>query len=201
MMSEDSELETATRNPSIRIAKLEAARRQLDTAIELWFDDKDEISIHTLAFAAYEIIDVVSRKRNRTKELIFDSLMIRDEYRQDWYRLIRKPATFFKHADRDLDGVIDFYPRLSELFLMYSILGLSLCSEKPNALETAFLVWYGIQHPGFFTQKGREIYQIDSMPVGELEAVKSQPKLQFLSGFLIGYEATHKAIAAGSSSA
>ena len=44
---------------SIVIAKLDAAKRQLQTAIALFFDDGDPISIHTLACAAYDVIDDV----------------------------------------------------------------------------------------------------------------------------------------------
>jgi len=48
----------------IMISKLDAARRQLATAITLWFEDRDPVSIHTLVFAAYEIIHAVSKQRN-----------------------------------------------------------------------------------------------------------------------------------------
>jgi hypothetical protein len=33
----------------IKISKLEAARRQLDTAIRLYFMESDSVSVHTLA--------------------------------------------------------------------------------------------------------------------------------------------------------
>lgn len=33
----------------LRLGKLEAARRQLETAIRLYFEHGDEVSIHTLA--------------------------------------------------------------------------------------------------------------------------------------------------------
>jgi hypothetical protein len=47
---------------TIKISKLDAARRQLDTAIELWFHDGDPISIHTLTSAAFEIIQDLNKK-------------------------------------------------------------------------------------------------------------------------------------------
>ena len=46
----------------IRVSKLDAARRQLDCAIELWFAGKDEVSIHTLAAAAHQIISDINKK-------------------------------------------------------------------------------------------------------------------------------------------
>ena len=49
----------------LRISKIEAARRQLDSAIELWFLDKDEVSVHTLAAAAYQLV----RQRNDQRRI------------------------------------------------------------------------------------------------------------------------------------
>ena len=68
-----------TDRTKITVTKLDAARRQLRTAIRLWFNDGDLVAIHTLAFAAYEIIHVVSKKRNR----------IKNEYRSAWNKKIK----------------------------------------------------------------------------------------------------------------
>jgi hypothetical protein len=45
----------------IVVTKLDAARRQLRTAIHLWFNDGDPVSIHALAFAAYELSTLSAR--------------------------------------------------------------------------------------------------------------------------------------------
>jgi hypothetical protein len=72
---------TPEQTKGLRIGKLDAARRQLETAIILWFTDGDPVAIHTLAFAAYEIIHVVSKKRDpNRRDLLFDPLVIKDEY-------------------------------------------------------------------------------------------------------------------------
>jgi hypothetical protein len=39
------------------VSELDAARRQLRTAIELFFEDRDPVSVHTLIHAAKGIID------------------------------------------------------------------------------------------------------------------------------------------------
>ena len=121
------------------IAKLESARRQLDTAIRLWFEEGDPVSIHTLACAAYEIIHVISKKRNRARDLLFDSLIIKDEYRREANAVLKKPANFFKHARNDADASIEFHPTISELFILFSILGLELSGEQKTDAERAFL--------------------------------------------------------------
>jgi hypothetical protein len=48
----------------LRIGKLDAARRQLQTAIALWFDERDPVAIHTLSVAAYEIVHTISKQRD-----------------------------------------------------------------------------------------------------------------------------------------
>src|SRR5260221_11225206 len=72
----------------ILITKLEAARRQLATAIELWFLDGDPISIHTLAFAAHEVVHVIFRKNGGT-DLLFHSRRIKDEIRGKFNKLLK----------------------------------------------------------------------------------------------------------------
>ena len=53
------------------ITKLEAAKRQLDCALELFFDEKDAVPIHTLACAAHQVIYDINRDQNGP-ELLFD---------------------------------------------------------------------------------------------------------------------------------
>jgi hypothetical protein len=108
---------------AIRIGKLDAARRQLGTAITLWFNDGDPVSVHALAYAAYEVVHAISKKRDpNRRDLIFDSALVKDEYRREFNAVIRKHANFFKHADKDGDSVIEFNPALSELFILFAFL-------------------------------------------------------------------------------
>lgn len=50
------------RIPIVTVKKLEA-KRQLHTAITLWFADKDQVSVHTLACAAYQIVHDINRNK------------------------------------------------------------------------------------------------------------------------------------------
>ena len=57
--------QTIPRQATIFINKLEAARRQLDTAIRMTFANEDALAIHTLAAAAHGIVRDILRKRGR----------------------------------------------------------------------------------------------------------------------------------------
>jgi hypothetical protein len=103
----------------IKVSKIDAARRQLQTAIKLWFSAGDPVATHTLAFASYEILHAVSKKRDATRPpLIFDSPLIPEKYRSEVNIAFKKHAYFFKHGDRDPEAVIEFHPRMSEGFIL-----------------------------------------------------------------------------------
>jgi hypothetical protein len=46
----------------IKISKLEAARRQVETAIRIYFANGDPVSIHTLAAASLQILVDLDKK-------------------------------------------------------------------------------------------------------------------------------------------
>jgi len=49
-----------THAPSLKLSKLDAARRQLETAVALCFQEGDPVSIHSFACAAHEIVETLN---------------------------------------------------------------------------------------------------------------------------------------------
>lgn len=175
---------TASASNTLLIGKLDAARRQLDTAITLWFDDGDPVAIHTLACAAYEIIHALSKKRNPARrELLFDTTKIKVKDHAQLNIMLKHPANFFKHANNDGDSVIEFNPMLSEFFLMFSILGIRECGEKGSNIQMAWMWWFHIQKPHLLTDLGRK-FLTDSVPIDTIEAARQMSKGEFFQDFL-----------------
>jgi hypothetical protein len=172
--------------PKLVVSKLEAARRQLNTAIHLWFFNGDVISIHTLAYAAYEVIHVVSKKRKRPRTLLFDDRANEGEESKAWALFLKKSANFFKHAKEDTEATIEFTPALNELFLLYSLIGLQTAGELLNGEEKAFMYWLCFNKPALLTELGRQRF-IDSIPIEELENIRSLPKPLFLQKIIEGH--------------
>ena len=85
--------------------------------------DKDDVSIHTLAAAAHQIIHDINQQKCG-EELLFDSAVIKDEYRDEFISLVKTPMNFFKHADRDAEEILEFPPISSIMLMMFSIMGL-----------------------------------------------------------------------------
>jgi hypothetical protein len=143
-----------TNQPSVTISKVDAAHRQLRTAITLWFTESDPVSTHALVFAAYEVLHTVSKKRTPSRrDLLFDSDRIKDEYRSDFNKLIKKHAYFFKHADREPEGIIEFNPNVNEMFIFFCYCCPLLLqhSRKPRRISVSLVasdcssqVQYGI---------------------------------------------------------
>jgi hypothetical protein len=164
----------------LKISKLDAARRQLRTAITLWFNDGDPVAIHALAFASYEILHVVSEKRNPNRmKLVFDSDFIPKEFRKEANIAIRKSANFFKHGDRDPEAILEFNPEMSKCFILFAIQALQLCGESIGDEEIAFLLWIHIHDRELVTGEG-ERKLIDNLPVEVLLQLSGIAKNNFL---------------------
>jgi hypothetical protein len=125
----------ATVDP-VKITKLEAARRQLEQAIELYFNGGDPVSIHTLAWAAFTVIRDVNKHRAGPQMLVDKiSDQMASEYGPGLKKRFRQAMTFFKHAEEDPTDELEFWPDEAEIVI------LDACSR--------FQVMAGIAVPSF----------------------------------------------------
>ena len=102
----------------IKVGKLDAARRQLETAVRLYFSEADPVSIHTLTSAAYQVLADVNRARGGVpmlKEQV--PTWVRPDATHEAKRRLSEAANFFKHADRDHEDVLEFSEGPTELLL------------------------------------------------------------------------------------
>lgn len=164
----------------IFLTKLDAATSQLDTAIYLWFLCEDPISVHTLASAAYQIIHDIKTAKGIVRDLLLDTLWIKDEFIAEFRRNIRRPANFFKHADRDPNAKIVFNTMMTDFFLLFACFGLELMKIEKSKSVRAFLSYYLVQNPGLLTEKGRLFYQ----PLAENIQQYDIDKQEFYKSFL-----------------
>lgn len=131
----------------IHISKLDAAKRQLDSAIALFFHSGDVISIHTLASASYDLLKALCDKNGINNYMVKNESFVREDKKMEFRQAINKAQNFFKHADRDHNSILEFSPEFSEYFLwdathMYS----QLTSEHPP-LFMLYRLWIAAKHP------------------------------------------------------
>jgi hypothetical protein len=103
---------------TIKVSKLDAARRQLETAVRLYFSEADPVSIHTLMSAAYQVLSDLNRARGGAPMLKEQMpSWVRPDATDEAKRKLNEATNFFKHADRDHNDVLEFRQETTELFL------------------------------------------------------------------------------------
>lgn len=84
------------------IDKAEAARRQLETAIDLYFDNADSLSVHTLGFASLKVLfDLYPHRNQDDFAAQLDGII-----KKEGWKAMSGVANFLKHADRDPDALL-----------------------------------------------------------------------------------------------
>jgi hypothetical protein len=136
----------------ISVSKLEAASRQLDTAIRLLFSHGDAVAIHSLAAAAANVFFDVAEARNggiswraRMRE---DSRLTEKELK----RALHDSWNFFKHADHDPNGVLQFNERESEDLMFMAVLECGDLQPTTHAMQV-FQLWYMAAYKGHLADR------------------------------------------------
>jgi len=151
----------------LKVGKLDAARRQLETAVLLYFNDKDPVSIHTLVCAAHEVIGELNKQAGGTP-LMLEGGMIKDEYKEDFKKQVRKAKNFFKHANSDPDETIDFNPETNEFYLLDACEGYEILTKEKNPYFTIYRGWFFYLNPNFL--KDQTNFQIIKNKFGNNKA-------------------------------
>jgi hypothetical protein len=133
----------------IRVDKVDAARRQIDTAISLLFDGGDPVSIHTLTAAGSRILrDLCLKKGTLGFQSIRDFILPGME--RKFWKLMNRGADFFKHADRDPDEILDDVDEEANDALLFLATGHYADLGYTPTLEMCMLqVCVIIRHPNF----------------------------------------------------
>jgi hypothetical protein len=130
----------------MEISKPDAAKRQLDVAINLFFKQSDPVSIHTLTAAAHQLLMDIGCPEN-IKSFVKESTLIKKEYLKEYTKMINEAENFFKHADRDPSALLKFNPEQTEFLLLDALkMYLQLTEEIPEDMWI-FVGWFLIKYP------------------------------------------------------
>jgi hypothetical protein len=130
------------RDMKYKIGKIDAAKRQLETAIILYFNEHDFISIHTLLGAASNILADLLKTAGKSTQIDETlSPYLLENVKKEVIKGLRKYQNFFKHARDDPDDFLDFDPKQTE-FLLYAVTNdySTLTGEQPP-LFLVYRVW------------------------------------------------------------
>lgn len=133
----------------ITVTKLDATRRQLETAVILWFHEGDPVSIHTLAAAAYQILNDLNKKCGGAP-MMKDAKIIRPECVKEFYRILAKAENFFKHADQDPLETLLFSPQGTRCIMLDAIGKYEEMVHEERPLFRLFTYYMVFTEPRFF---------------------------------------------------
>jgi hypothetical protein len=173
------------KRPILKVSKTDAAKRQLETAIRLWFFSGEPVSIHTLASAALQILHDLGNKRG-VPTILHDSSNIRPEYVKKFHELVSRYENFFKHADKDPDGLLEFNPEGTEVYMLDAVLTYERLTQEAVSIFTIYKTWTFIQKPELMLEEPREkmISMLKSQGLYPLGIPKSEFFTHFQSNLL-----------------
>lgn len=134
----------------IRVTKIEAARRQIDTAIRQLFSGEDALAIHTVAAAAHTILRNIADKTGISNWQESIKNCVRPEKIKEFWKAHNESSNFLKHADTDPAGILEFGEVENDLTLiaccsLYCSLGYEATMEM-----RAFSSWTCVTYPHLF---------------------------------------------------
>src|SRR3954470_13794428 len=147
------------------ITKTDSAERQLNTAIRLFFENRDHLSSYALAVASREVTDDVIQSRyselyqrelarsgdpQRVRLSYRDEmkLHIEPEFYKEFLTLDRKWQNFLKHADRDPDAELKpIATRPLAMVIIWAVKNYALLTQHWTAEMATFFAWFAIAEP------------------------------------------------------
>jgi hypothetical protein len=164
--------------PPVQVSRLDAALRQLDTALTLWFLNGDPISTHTLACAAHQLLHDMNRDA-KGPELLFDSSLIDESARKQVIAILKAEMNYFKHGDgRRSKGnrvapSIQLHAESTFLFLVAAgSAALRLSGAPPTDGQAAFIIWLQLHRPNLIEPDQVDKFK-NSIPVEKIAYLRS----------------------------
>lgn len=152
-----AERETELLGTELIVTKLDAAKEQLETAIQLFFRETAPVSQHTLLAAAHGVLRDVAVSRG-IKKSFKDSPLIAESERASYLKAVHLPQNFFKHADKDPKSRIAFRYKLMPLLALDAIVLWSALDQELTYPMRVLLMWIQLEFPDLLSYEAAEKY-------------------------------------------
>lgn len=126
-----------------------AAKRLIDSAIRLLFQAEDLLAINLIAMSAHQVIVDLGRYHRPGKSLEDEvNRFIPKDQRKLYWRILKAPSNFVKHADRDPKKTLgEISPDFIEETLYLAILHFCHLDQQTSREMEVFRVWYLSNRP------------------------------------------------------
>ena len=162
------------------VTKLDAARRQLETAITLWFHDADPVSVHTLVMAAHGILRALNKKRGGQPMLGDPMPSFRPGFKKLVADTIVKSSNFFKHGAKDPHATDYFAPESNQPVILDACRAYTAEAQEERPLMTTFTLYLAFHEPRVFEQEFIDLVQRQPL----FSTAKQFSKRRFFAEFL-----------------
>lgn len=171
--------------PKLEITKLDAARRQIDAALVLWFSEGEPIAVHTLVAAGHHVLHDIARAKGKKSPFFFNMDFIKPEFQKEYKKLVLEAENFFKHAEKDPDpnAKITLVREITEAYALDAIELFRGLAGRSTDIMMAFRCWFFLRYPG--SAKGDGTPMLDEPIAVKL---KSLSKTEFFEAYLQSLE-------------
>ncbi len=138
---------------TLKVSKLDAARRQLEAAIDLYSRHGDEVAIHTLAAAAYDVLRDLNEAQGGGPMIKDIHKYVDPQHAELLRKKLNEAQNFFKHADRDPGSVHSFKPLQTETLLFEACLKHRELSGRITPLLAVYSVWFMLLNRDIFEKQ------------------------------------------------
>lgn len=167
----------------IKISKLEAARSQLDTALELLSNKGEPLSIHTLTAASHGILEGLAKRSGIQPIFSKDNPLVAREYKDKFSNIIKKSANFLKHSGKDSKENLDFNSEETIYLLLDAVEMYIRLTNRPSFYMYTFQIWFFLKFPQILRllDEGKNV-ELDLIreKIGQLEDVEFFDVIRYL---------------------
>jgi hypothetical protein len=145
----------------IKVSILDAAKRQMETAVRLYFNDADPVSVYTLTGASHAVLtDLI--KKNGSKSSVSD-FSIRNEYKREVRSKIRKAKNHLHSAAKNPESTVTVNVLTNEYFLFDACEKYMALTSEHVPYFIIFRGWFVYKHPNMFSFPRGKHVMIDNL--------------------------------------
>ncbi|MGX4807057.1 hypothetical protein [Bradyrhizobium guangdongense] len=135
----------------MKLSKTDAAGRQLNAAIKLFFQEGDPVAIHTIIAAPFTIVRNLCEQRGDVASFQEFSRWIRPGAEAKFWSAVNAQANFLKHADRDPAAEYEFNEDATELLILMTSKWFIDLGNPTSGEIRLFGIWFSLVYPDMLT--------------------------------------------------
>jgi hypothetical protein len=151
-------------NPVEKLTKLEAARREINAAIRMYFNSEDPVAVHAVVAGGTQIISDLGKRKGLQLGIESGVKHIRPERQKEFREMMREPQNHIKHADHegDEDKILEYRPATIEFYLYLGAGGYQEYTGMDTPETRVFMWWFAACNPDLLNEPTQKA-QVEDM--------------------------------------